>query len=188
MDSYFTGEETHWEVRPLSPGLTTRPPTPLSRSSCPLAIPLHPPCPHTAPVQGHCLGWGGWCRVQMKAFVTVTLPSGWQRARLHRAEAGCATIVYFRRAFLWPKGLQKSRKTYPFCLCLGTWEITIELEVLVFRTQCLELGFLLLFLKTEPDEKKKKKSGVAQVAGGKPSSNLRPREDRDRDTAMEKES
>lgn len=84
-------------------------------------------------------------------------------------------------------GLAEIQENLSFLsLFLGIREITIELDVLVFRTQCLELGFLL-FLKTE---KKKTatttKSGVVQVAGGKPSGNLRPVEDRGRDTEMQK--
>lgn len=101
--------------------------------------------------------------------------------------SGLCNHRLFQKSFPLARGLAEIQENLSFLsLCLGTWEITIELEVLVFRTQCLELGFLSLFLKTEPDEKKKKKSGVAQVAGGKPSGNLRPGEDRDRDTAMEK--
>lgn len=100
--------------------------------------------------------------------------------------SGLCNHRLFQKSFPLAQGLAEIQEDLSFLsLCLGTREITIKLEVLIFRTQCLELEFLLLFLKTEQDEKKKKKSGVAQVAGGKPSSNLRPREDRDRDIVME---
>ena len=89
----------------------------------------------------------------------------------------------FQKSFPLAQGLAEIQENLPFLsLFLGIREITVELDGLVFRTQSLELGFLLLFLKTEQDEKKTATtttSGGVQEAGGKPSGNLRPVEDRD---------
>ena len=55
-------------------------------------------------------------------------------------------------------GLAEIQENLSFLsLFLGIREITIELDVLVFRTQCLELGFLL-FLKTEKKKQQQQQS------------------------------
>ena len=83
----------------------------------------------------------------------------------------------FQKSFPLAQGLSEIQESLSFLSSfLGIKEFTVEMEVLVFGTQCLELGFALSLLKIDQDEEKKK-SRVAQVAGGKPSSNLRPGED-----------
>lgn len=168
-------------MRPLSPGLTTRPP--LSRSSSPLGS---PPPTLLAPTQllvratdGGGQGVNESIRDSHSSLgLAVGLsPPGRSRLCNHRL---C------QKSFPLAQGLAEIQEHLPFLsLFLGIREITVELDVLVFRTQRLELGFLLLFLKTEQDEKKTATtttSGGVQEAGGKPSGNLRPVEDRQRHT------
>lgn len=86
-------------------------------------------------------------------------PSLWGRGRLR-------SIYFFQRASLWPKGSQESMKKQILSASI-TWSVisfTMETGLLVFRTQCLELRFLLLVLEIEQYEKKKAKAGIAQMA------------------------
>lgn len=158
-------------MRPLSLALTACPP--LSKSSRPLAI-LPPTllapsfCSGPPGAQGGNESTGGGGHTSL---VSVSGPSPPGRGRLSNHHI-------FPRSFPLAQGLSEIQESPSFLSSfLGIKEFTVEMNVLVFRTQSLELGFALLLLKIDQEEEKKTKSKVAQVAGGKPSSNLRPRED-----------